>query len=451
MRKFALSAAVKAVGGRYFGPEEKLNASVASVSTDSRNIGQGTLFFAFTGARVDGHDFMADCLRRGAVCCVSEREPKDESEMPCIVVDSTLTAIGALASFYRGLFDIPVIGITGSVGKTTTKEMIAAVLSRRFRTHKTQKNFNNELGVPRTLLSMPEDTEVAVVEMGISGFGEMTRLTRMVRPTAAVFTVIGDSHLEFLGDRAGVLRAKTEIFDSMNPETGLAVFNGDDAYLRGFDSPVKTVYYGRGAGNDLTAGEAENLPGGGMRLQIQYADGSFTATVSAFGNHLIYAMLAAAAVGKALGMTDAEIAAGIADYETVGNRARLIDAGKFTILSDCYNANPNSVASAVDSLMTLPGRKVCILGDMLELGENSAELHRRTGEYAAKAGVDLVIGCGKISKHTAEGAGEKALWFAEKAELMQKLPELIQPGDCVLVKASHSMAFEDFVDALQKL
>ena len=451
MKAFTVREAVAAVGGRYFGTEAALDHKVLKVSTDSRAIAQGTLFAAFKGARADGHDFMADCLVRGATCCISEREPKDASETPCIVVRSSLEAMGALAAWYRSRFEIPVVGITGSVGKTTTKEMIWAVLGRKFRTHKTQKNFNNELGCPQTLLNMPEDAQAAVIEMGISDFGEMSRLTRMVRPKIAVISIIGHSHLEFLGDREGVLRAKAEIFEGMQAED-LAIFNGDDDLLKAYIPNTRRITYGRGADNDFVAEEVENLGDAGMRMKICHHGQRFEVRIPAFGAHMVYAALAGAACGWALGLSDDEIAAGIAEYETVGDRAKLIDTGRITIISDCYNANPNSTASALESLSTLQGRKVCILGDMLELGENSARLHFETGAKAAECGTELIISCGKLAKDIHEGAvsaGGNAMYFAEKAELIAKLDEYIQDGDSVLVKASHSMAFEEIVEALK--
>ena len=331
--------------------------------------------------------------------------------------------------------------------------MISAVLSTRLKTHKTEKNFNNELGVPQTILNMPEDAQIAVIEMGISDFGEMTRLTDMVRPTIAVISIIGDSHLEFLHDRAGVLRAKTEIFSGMK-NTDLAIFNGDDALLRTFRAPVRAITYGRGEWNDFIAEDVENLADGGTRMIIRHAGARHAVHIPAFGEHMVYAALAGAAAGWAAGLDWDEIIRGIADYQTVGNRARLIDTGRITILSDCYNANPNSTAAALKSLSTLKGRHVCILGDMLELGETTNQLHRGVGEAAVRNGVELIIACGTLAKHIFEGArdaGGNAVCFESKEALFEHLAALIQTGDNVLVKASHSMAFEKIVEALEKL
>jgi len=453
MKHITVAQAVQACGGHYFGSDADLAREICAASSDSRTVGAGTLFVCYKGARVDGHDFMASCLEKGAACCLSEREPRDASEMPCIVVDSTLRGIAAIAGWYRSLFDLPVIGITGSVGKTTAKEMIWAVLNQKFKTHKNRMNFNNEVSLPLMLLEMPEDAQAAVMEMGISDFGEMSRLADMVRPNICVFTNVGDAHLEFLGDRQGVLKAKTEVFGFMTGD-GLGILNGDDETLQGYDCPVKKITFGLNEGNDFRAKNIENLGGNGMRMTLCHHGASFPVEIPAFGVHMAYAALMGAAVGWALGLSDAEIAAGIGNYETVGNRAKLIDTGRFTILSDCYNANPNSTASAIDSLVTLAGRKVCILGDMLELGPDTLKLHSGVGAHAAKCGVDLVIGCGELSAATVEGArnaGGNAMHFACKAELMPRLGELIQSGDCVLVKASHSLAFEDIVAELEKM
>ncbi|MBR1561130.1 MAG: UDP-N-acetylmuramoyl-tripeptide--D-alanyl-D-alanine ligase [Clostridia bacterium] len=450
MKPFLLREAVAACGGRYVGPEAALDERVTFVTSDSRTAAPGALFVAFVGERVDGHRFMADCLKKGAVACVSEREP-GAGETPCIVVDSSLRAIGAIAAWHRQRFDIPVIGITGSVGKTTTKEMIAAVLSQKFDTHRTEKNFNNELGVPWTLLRLDDQNEVSVVEMGINRFGEMRRLTNIVHPGVAVFTVIGEAHLEFLGDRPGVLRAKGEIVEGM-PKDGLLVLNGDDDLLVDFDPGQRRVTYGRGDKNDVRAVDVASDGEDGLSFTLRHPGGAFDVTVPGYGIHLVYAALAAAAVGLALGLTEDQIARGLRAYRTVGDRARVIHAGDITIVSDCYNANPNSVRAAVDSLAGLPGRKVCLLGDMLELGAETEALHRDVGAYAVRGGAALVAGCGPLGCQIALGAleaGGEALRYETREALIDALPDIIRPGDTVLVKASHSMGFERVVEALQ--
>lgn len=424
--------------------EELPSAEITAITTDSRNITPGCLFAAIPGARVDGHDFIA-AAREGGASCVLCNRPVDV-DIPQIIVPDTQEALRSIAAYYRSTFDIPFVGITGSVGKTTAKEMIAAVLSAGFNTLKTEKNFNNELGVPLTLFRLREEHEAAVVEMGISGFGEMTRLAQMVRPGIAVYTLIGDSHLEFLGDRGGVLLAKGEMIAEM-PEDGVVIVNGDDELLCCHDFGRRMVRFGLGENCDITASDISPDGLDGMKCVIHAGSRHIEARIPAFGRHMIYAALMGAAVGMELGLSDEQIAVGIASYETVGSRGRVIDTGHIRILDDCYNSNPTSCRAALDSLSMLPGRKVAILGDMLELGENAAALHREVGKYARKLGVE-VIGCGKLS---AECVSPDGVCFADTEELIGKIGGLIRPGDSVLVKASHGMHLETVVKALETL
>lgn len=431
-------------GGEYIG--ELPVGEITAIVTDSRAVVPGCLFAAIPGARVDGHDYISSAREMGAMCVLcSHFVPV---EIPQIRVSDTQAALRSIAAFYRSMFAFPFIGVTGSVGKTTAKEMIAAVLSARFKTLKTEKNFNNELGVPLTLFRLKEEHEAAVVEMGISNFGEMTRLADMVHPNIAVFTLIGDAHLEFLGDRSGVLKAKAEILSGM-PEDGVVIVNGDDLHLKNFDFGRRTVRFGLGEDCDIRA--INIVPDGtsGMRCTIQAGERELSVQIPAFGQHMVYAALMGAAVGMELGLSDAELAAGIAAYETVGSRGRIVRSSGLTILDDCYNANPTSCRSSLESLAALPGRKVAILGDMLELGEGGPVLHRDLGEYAASLGI-RVIACGLLSRNTADGAGEDASWYPDTDSLLAEVLSLVKPGDCVLVKASHAMNFDAVVKVLKE-
>jgi len=453
MKHFTVADAARAIGGQWFIDEKDMTREVRFVTSDSRQAGEGALFVAICGARVDGHDFIEGALANGASLCIGERDPKGESEMPYIKVDSSLAAVGRLAAWYRSLFDIPVVGITGSVGKTTTKEMVWSVLRQKYETHKTQKNFNNELGVPQTLLAMPEDSTAAVIEMGISDFGEMSRLTAMVKPTVAVMSIIGYSHLEFLGDRAGVLRAKGEIFEGV-AEDGVAVLNGDDDLLCDFMPPVRRVTYGLNEGNDYVASNVENLGQDGVACTIRWKDEEINVTIPAYGTHMVYAALAGTAVGDQLGLSAQQIKDGIEAYETVGRRAHIEKTDSLVIVDDCYNANPSSVSAAITSLDGAKGRRVCILGDMLELGTEENALHEGVGKKCAEAKIDLLLATGELSKHTVAGAaalGDNAKWFCDKPALIAALPQLLKKGDTVLVKASHSRKFEEITEALLKL
>ena len=444
MKSFSPRDAASVAGGEVRGI--LTGDALSSIVIDSRLVKPGALFAAIPGERTDGHDYIPSAAEKGAACVLCERFV--ETDVPQIRVDDTQKALKALAAAYRDHFDIPFIGVTGSVGKTTAKEMIAAVLSERYRTHRTEKNFNNELGVPLTLFALREEHKAAVVEMGISGFGEMTRLTGMVRPDIAVFTLIGDAHLEFLGDRPGVLRAKAEIVSGM-PEEGTVIANGDDPLLRAHDFGRRKILFGMGEGCDVRASDIRT-DGRSMFCTITAGDRRIEAEIPAVGTHMVYAALMGAAVGIELGLSDDEIRCGLTHYEPVGSRGRIIKAGGVTVLDDSYNANPTSMRAAIDTLCLLPGRRVAILGDMLELGENERELHRQIGEYARLKGIG-VIACGAVSESLAAGAGEGAVWFGTRDALMGVLPGLIHPGDAVLIKASHSMGFDAVAEKIREI
>lgn len=442
MKHLSPAVAAHVTGGETRGSltEEELTC----LATDSRQIVPGGLFAALPGEKTDGHNYIPAVAAAGAACVLCERFV--EADVPQIRVPDTAAALQKIAAYYRRQFDIPVVGVTGSVGKTTAKEMIWSVLSERYNTLKTEKNFNNELGVPLTLFRLRRTHEAAVVEMGISGFGEMTRLTEMVRPDIAVFTLIGDAHLEFLGDRPGVLRAKSEIVLGM-PEDGVVIANGDDTLLKGYDFGRRTVRFGTGEPCDIRAESIEADGMTGMKCVLVHDGSHVPVSIPAVGAHMIYAALMGAAAGIALGLDDEALRRGIAHYEPVGSRGRLVQTAGMTILDDCYNANPTSMRSAIDSLRLLEGRPVAVLGDMYELGPESPRLHREVGAYAVHAGA-RVIACGGLAKEIAAGAGEGALWYPDIASLITALPTLVGPGDTVLVKASHSMGFEAVVSAL---
>ncbi len=417
---------------------------LTAVTTDSRTIVPGCLFAAIPGARVDGHDFIGQAAEKGAACVLCSRFT--DADVAQVLVPDVPAALRRIAAYYRSRFDIPFIGVTGSVGKTTAKEMIASVLSAAYDTLKTEKNFNNELGVPLTLFRLRDHHEAAVVEMGISGFGEMDRLTDMVHPDIGVYTLIGDAHLEFLGDRPGVMRAKGEMVNGMSMYATI-IANGDDELLRTHDFGRRTVLFGLGENCDVRAVGVQADGTEAMTCVIETEERSIPVRIPAFGNHMVYAALMGAAVGIELGLTDEEIIRGVAAYETVGSRGRVIKAGSVTILDDCYNANPTSVKSALESLTALPGRHVAILGDMRELGEESPALHRQVGRLAAQMGV-AVAACGAEAREIAAGAGD-APWYPDLPGLIADLPDLIRPGDAVLVKASRAMGFEAVTEALR--
>ncbi len=452
MKPLALETIVRVTGGRYVGDDALKGTTITGVVRDNREAFEGCLFLCIKGARADGHDFANTAYDAGAVCCLAER-PLDEPKGPYVLVDSTLAAVRALGAYYRSLFNIPVIGVTGSVGKTTAKEMTAAVLSQKFNVLKTTGNLNNELGVPLMLLMLGEEHEAAVIEMGISGFGEMSRLGEMVRPDICLMTVIGHSHLEALGDLDGVLRAKSEVFAYMDPNA-LAVLNGDDERLRDFNPGIQKLTFGLQAGNDYRAENISAQGTSGVACDIVNGNGRFSVFIPAFGSHMVYGALPAAAIGHRLGLTNEQIRAGLAHYAPVGGRANVLDTGTLTLINDYYNANPHSMSAAIRSLATLSGRKIAILGDMFELGGDAEALHYEVGELAGQSGVDSLFCCGELAQRIRDGyvsaGGTDARWFSSRDALINALPELIKPGDSVLVKASHGMRFELVADALAK-
>ncbi len=447
MRKLSLENLISVCRGDYYGDRSLLRREISAVTTDSRNITPDCLFAAIVGERVDGHDFIPAAWQGGALCCIGEKVPAG-IDGAFIRVSSTLKALQDIAAFYRRQFDIPFIGITGSVGKTTAKEMVSAVLARKYNVHKTAGNFNNELGVPLTLFGLREEHTAAVIEMGISHFGEMRTLTSIAAPDFGLFTVIGHAHLEHLGDRAGVLRAKGEMIEGI-PQSGKIFCCGDDDMLSGADFGREKITYGLSDSCAVRAENVRTLPDGSTACTVVGGGRSFDVSINAYGEHMVAAALAGAAVGMELGLSDEQIREGIASYEPVGSRARLIKTEKIEIIDDCYNSNPTSLASSLRSLASLKSRRVAILGDMLELGEESGSLHFRSGEYAKSLGIDLVLAVGEESAQLARGA--EGLHFADKAELISALPEIIRPGDAVLVKASRGMHFEDITEELKKM
>ena len=440
MKDMTIFSAARAAGGRVAGCGQ--DAPLSGGVIDSREAGPGLMFCALPGERADGHEFMRSALEKGAACCLATHVPEGVTG-PVILVDDVRSAMAKIAGACRDRLDIPVVGITGSSGKTTAKEMCAAVLSQKYNTLKTEKNFNNELGVPLTIFRIGPEHGAAVVELGINHFGEMSRLGAMAKPDIAVYTLIGRSHLEALGDLDGVLRAKGELVEHMPPD-GMLIVNGDDEKLAAWRPARRKLTFGLGEGCDVRGVGFAPRGAEGSALTVLAGERRIELFLPAYGRHLAYAALAAAAVGIELGLSDGQIAAGAADYAPVGRRARITETPSLTVIDDCYNANPDSVKMAIASAGALGGRLVCILGDMLELGEQSEQMHREVGEAARAAGALLLT----AGERSAAMGGEH---FASKAELISALPRLLKRGDRVLVKASHSMAFEEISDALRAL
>ncbi len=428
---------------------------IVSVTTDTRQIEKGSLFVALKGEKFDGHDFAKKAVENGAVAVVSEKSAADLGEnLPVIEVESTYKALLDLAKGYRDSLDISVVGVTGSVGKTTTKDMIAAVLSRGFKTSKTQGNFNNHIGVPKTIFDLDETFKAAVVEMGMNHFGEISNLSKTARPSLSVITCIGVSHIENLGSREGILKAKLEILDGMENDAPI-ILNADSDLLSEIENLgehpiIKTSASGKDA--DIIA---KNIVGSaeGTRFDV-YVGGEFFVNIflSAIGIHNVENALLAVAVGVWFGLSEAQIAAGLAAYSPSGMRQRIVEKCGITFIEDCYNASPTSMIASLSVLSSISeGRRaVAVLGDMLELGDITKSAHTEVGEAAGEK-CDEVIACGNFAKGIYDAVLTKeckAQYFETNEKAAQYLVKTLKKGDCVLFKASHSMHFEEIISAV---
>mgnify|MGYP002553221573 CR=1 FL=1 len=456
MKNLTLRNLTEVCNGIWHGDDALLDREISAITTDSRKIEKDCLFVPIVGERVDAHRFIPDVMAKGALVTLSERELSD-ADYPYIQITSSLQAVKDIAEFYLQQLQLPVVGITGSVGKTSTKEVIASVLKEKYRTLKTQGNFNNELGLPLTVFRLREDDQIAVLEMGISDFGEMTRLTRIAKPDTCVITNIGTCHLENLGDRDGVLKAKTEIFQSMQP-SGHIVLNGDDDKLATVDGyhGVKPVFFGLDAKRDVYADQIVSRGLKGVSCRIHMGEDAFDVLVPTPGIHMVYNALAAAAIGNIYGLTTEQIKAGIESLEPISGRFRMIETEKFLIVDDCYNANPMSMKASLDVLQDGAGRRIAVLGDMGELGENEVQLHEEVGEHAGKCDIDVLICTGKLCRNMAERAQRtnpdlKVIYEPDRESLLEHLEGYVQDGDTILVKASHFMKFEEVVTKLENM
>lgn len=453
MKNMTLANIAECCNGTYFGDSEKKDIEVTGIAIDSRKVKRGGLFIPIKGERVDGHSFIPAVMEAGALACLSEKK-LEEPEGPYILVESTPAAMKKIAAFYRQSLGIKVVGITGSVGKTSTKEMIASVLKEKFKVHKTAGNFNNEIGLPLTIFDISEEHEVAVLEMGISDFGEMHRLAEIANPDICVITNIGLCHLENLGSRDGILEAKTEVFEHLRGE-GIVILNGDDDKLSTIEAVngKKPIFYGKDHG-DAFASDITSLGMEGIRMVLHMNKESREVIIPIAGEHNVYNALAAACVGNACGMDMESICRGIATVETISGRSNLILEHGMTIIDDCYNANPVSMRASIDVLSQAEGRKIAVLGDMGELGADEKELHADVGRYTAKKQIDKLYCAGTLSEELAKAAEEtpgsstEVHYFKTKEALLEQLAKDIKTGDTLLIKASHFMQFSKIVEAL---
>ena len=445
-----LSAILKATGGTLLGGDE--NTAVTSFITDSRQAKAGAMFVPIRGERADGHDYIQRVLESGAAASFADH-PVPTGEKPVVLVKDCREALQKAAAWYRDQFSIPIVGVTGSVGKTTAKEMVAQALSAKFRVLKTAGNQNSQVGVPITVCGLRKDHTAAVVEMGVSMPGEMARIAAVVKPTCAVMTNIGVSHIEFMKTRENILKEKAHIADYL-PWSGTLFVNGDDDLLPTLKETLgnKVVTFGLGPNCDWRAYSLKEADKGTF-FTCQSPTGEKTELfVPAAGEHNVRNALSAMAVARYLEIPAEDAVRAIAAYKAPAMRQQVIEANGLLIIDDSYNASPDSMRSAIDVLSTrqVPGRKAAVLADMLELGDFSQQGHYQVGQYAREKGVDVLVGIGPLSKEIVAGYGEGGLWFETNQQAIDYLKETLREGDAVLVKGSRGMKTDQIVAALKE-
>lgn len=448
MRRFTTEEIAAATGGVASG-----HAEVTSVVIDNREARPGSLFIAIKGERLDGHQFIEAAIEAGATAVLVHKDV--ECKVPTIRVDDTTEAFLALATSYRLEYDIPVVALTGSVGKTTTKEMIWCVLNARFHAHKTYKNWNNEIGLPKVLLQLEPEHTALVLELGMNHKGEIANLSKHALPDVGVITNVGVSHIENLGSREGILAAKLELLEGMKPGSPL-LLNKDNDMLSTVRLPdYNIVWFGiHDETADLLAKDITYLDDS-TTFKAVTPKGETLVELPTTGEHNVYDALAAIGAGLQLDIPLEDCAKALKNYRPAGMRENVVEKGGVTVIEDCYNASPDSMKAMAETL-TLKGapgrRKIAVIGDMLELGDYSEEAHALAGQYMAEAGIDLLITYGPLSKYAAASAREHGLLrvfdFTDKEDLIRKLTDMLKPGDVVAVKGSRGMQMEEIIQKI---
>ncbi len=452
MAEFSIGEVCSATGGKIITSNDNLGFS--GVCTDTRKIRPNNLFVALQGEQFDGHDFIDQALQKGATGVLVQRNDVCAlGEGTFFLVKDTRQALQNLAVFHRRRFQLPVIAITGSNGKTTTKDLTAAVLTSRFHVLKTEGNYNNEIGLPLTLLNLTDRHEVAVVEMGMRGLGEIAELAQIGEPTAGIITNVGETHMELLGSLENISAAKSELVSAI-PQSGFVLLNGDDPYVRGMKSKArcKVISYGLDSSCNIQATEIA-LVNQHTSFVCRCFDQVFPVTLPAIGRHNVYNALAAIGAGWELGLTAEEIVRGLLNFQASSMRQHIQQINGYTLINDAYNASPLSMASALNTLQQVTqGRRVAVLGDMLELGDIAVEAHQRIGRLAAEQGVQVIISVGNLARHisdAAKTAGVPQVVHCENHQQAQEaLNHILRPGDTVLLKGSRGMKMEQLVKTI---
>jgi len=445
MAKLKVSQLASICNGLAYGSSDE---TINKIVVDSRKLEKGDVFVAKKGERVDGHDYIDEVISKGASCIICEKDI--QKDIPYIVVEDSFLALQQIAKYYRQSLNIKVIGVTGSVGKTSTKEIIAATLASKYKTYYSKANFNNEVGLPLSIMEI-DDEEVAVLEMGIDDFGQMSLLADIARPDIGVITNIGDCHLLQLGNRQGVYKAKSEMFNFLNTD-GQVFLNGEDEILKNIkevnNKPV--IHYGLSSDNDVYLDIVSLNALSGSQALAHVEGKKIEIKINMPGKHNVLNAACAIAIGNYLGLSENQLQEGVKSAKAIDGRNKLIKTEKYTLIDDSYNANPHSMKAALDLLNTCQGRRVAILGDMYELGENEIILHKEVGEHA-KGKCDLLICVSDLGKYIYEAAKEEgvnALYFASKEDLLKEIDDILQVNDTILIKASHGLHLEEVLNYL---
>lgn len=444
-KKMKFEQIAEVCGGKLMNAEAAMSAEPVKFVTDSRDAKEGCIFVCIKGERVDGHNYISGAEENGACGFLCEREL--DTKLPYVIVPSSVKALGDFASDYRKKLNMKTVAVTGSVGKTTTKEFLYCVLSQGFKSFKTEGNKNSEIGLPLTLMSVPEDCEASVLEMGMSNFGEIDVLTKIARPDVAVITNIGFSHIEYLKTQENIMKAKLEILNGLSSD-GTLILNGDDSLLKTQKNVWhKTVFYG--IGNKDCEYQARDIlfDNGSTSFLVVTPSGNVNVRIPTEGLHNVYNALAAIAAGHVLGIDPKKAVEGFSNYKNAPLRQDVYDKNGFTIIEDCYNASPASMQSALELLRFKNGRKIAVLGDMLELGSLAQDLHKQVGTYLH--GIDILVVYGSHNDDYALGAmssgmsAESIFKCKDTSEVAAVLKKIAQKGDVLLFKASRGMRAED--------
>lgn len=461
MRKITVKDVQKLTGAQIINKDLLKRRRITGVSTDSRAVKRDDLFFALKGEKFDAHDFIDDVVRNGAAAIVVHHEWAVKHDLyfrtfPCafIIVPDTTIAVGELARIYRRKFDIPVLAIGGSNGKTTTKEMVTAVLKAKYEVLHTEGNLNNHIGVPQTLFRLTNQHDMAVIELGTNHFGELKYLCEIAEPTHGLITNIGKEHLEFFVDENGVAKEEKELFRYLEENGGFAFINGDDKFLEDEQQgKKKSISFGMKSKSDVRAKKIEMNELGQSRFTVEWhrKDVSFAVKLSVPGMHNVTNALAASAVGLKLKVKPKKIADALRKFSPASKRMEVLSHNGIIILNDTYNSNPDSVIAALKTLksFTTSGKKIVVLGDMRELGDASKREHTNIGVVASEMKFDALFTFGPFSKYTCEAFGHvSAKHFESKDDLSAELKKLLRPGDVALIKGSRGMKMEEVVQQL---